>query len=409
MKKTCSDTAPNRQGNEAGKRSLTSPKLYHIWRKEIMAQVILKDGKVKKWAIRFRYNGKQIFVSDPRKVGFEEEYWSANITKKQMMKLAPIVEDRYAKIQATIEAQGLNERESTDEMLTQYLDTIAPRLKRQSFNNKRYCVDKYFRKWFDVRQKPSLAFTTESVRAFKNRLSNDADTKSSAKNHTLQLLRDFLRWLSIEKNMISMSDVERFRYILEPVSSSGEVRVRKDDFWTPSEWDAFIATFDECDTQYKLLFETCYWCALRLGELQALRYDCFDFDRKTCTITESEDASHYITAPKTKSSSNTINVRSDLIEEIKERKEETNALESEKIFDVPRTTIRRYFDKHIGMANIKKIKIHGLRRSMASRMINKGMNILMVSKQLRHDSPETTMKAYASLFPETDRGELDNI
>lgn len=52
---------------------------------------------------------------------------------------------------------------------------------------------------------------------------------------------------------------------------------------------------------------------------------------------------------------------------------------------------------------------HGLRHSMASRMINQGVNILVVSKHLRHASTQQTLNTYAHLFPNLNKDIIDKL
>ena len=74
-----------------------------------------------------------------------------------------------------------------------------------------------------------------------------------------------------------------------------------------------------------------------------------------------------------------------------------------------RTTARRILIEHIKISEVKKIKFHGLRHSMASRMINKGLNPLIVSKHLRHSSTQQTLDTYSHLFPNVTNGIMDEI
>ena len=67
------------------------------------------------------------------------------------------------------------------------------------------------------------------------------------------------------------------------------------------------------------------------------------------------------------------------------------------------TTIQRAFDKAIAAANadghpLKKIRIHGLRHSHATILINNGVNIVAVSKRLGHSDINMTLKVYTHLL-----------
>ena len=71
--------------------------------------------------------------------------------------------------------------------------------------------------------------------------------------------------------------------------------------------------------------------------------------------------------------------------------------------------MRRIMNQHIKIANVKKITIHGLRHSMASYMINKGIDIMVISKHLRHSSTRQTYDTYCHLFPNLHENDLEKI
>ena len=62
-------------------------------------------------------------------------------------------------------------------------------------------------------------------------------------------------------------------------------------------------------------------------------------------------------------------------------------------------TLRRRFDSYAQKAGVKKIRIHDLRHSHASLLINKGQNILIVSKRLGHSNITQTLNTYSHLMP----------
>ena len=62
-------------------------------------------------------------------------------------------------------------------------------------------------------------------------------------------------------------------------------------------------------------------------------------------------------------------------------------------------TLRRRFDCFANKAGVKKIRIHDLRHSHASLLINKGQNILIVSKRLGHSDITQTLNTYSHLMP----------
>ena len=64
--------------------------------------------------------------------------------------------------------------------------------------------------------------------------------------------------------------------------------------------------------------------------------------------------------------------------------------------------VQRYFTKGIEDAGVKPIRIHDLRHSHATLLINSGVNIVAVSKRLGHSSINQTLKTYTHLLKNTD-------
>lgn len=62
-------------------------------------------------------------------------------------------------------------------------------------------------------------------------------------------------------------------------------------------------------------------------------------------------------------------------------------------------TIRRRLNEYADKAGVKKIRVHDIRHSHASLLINKGQNILIVSQRLGHSDVTQTLNTYSHLMP----------
>lgn len=63
-------------------------------------------------------------------------------------------------------------------------------------------------------------------------------------------------------------------------------------------------------------------------------------------------------------------------------------------------------------SGVQKIRVHDLRHSHASLLIEMGFNILMVSQRLGHEKVETTWRTYAHLYPDKEKmlaAQLDTV
>lgn len=62
-------------------------------------------------------------------------------------------------------------------------------------------------------------------------------------------------------------------------------------------------------------------------------------------------------------------------------------------------TIRRRLNEYADKAGVKRIRVHDIRHSHASLLINKGQNILIVSQRLGHSDVTQTLNTYSHLMP----------
>ena len=67
------------------------------------------------------------------------------------------------------------------------------------------------------------------------------------------------------------------------------------------------------------------------------------------------------------------------------------------------------FKKAIKASGVKNIRLHDLRHSHATILINNGINIVAVSKRLGHADIETTLKTYTHLLSDTNKELIDKI
>ena len=70
-------------------------------------------------------------------------------------------------------------------------------------------------------------------------------------------------------------------------------------------------------------------------------------------------------------------------------------------------SFRKAFENAIKISGVKRIRIHDLRHSHASMLINLGMPINMVSKRLGHENIQTTLDTYTHLY-ESKEKELED-
>ena len=143
---------------------------------------------------------------------------------------------------------------------------------------------------------------------------------------------------------------------------------------------------------------------MRSGELMALNFNDIDYSNNTIKISKSYykiAGKEAITTPKTDSSNRSIICPTFLLEDIKTY---YNSLyqkeENQKIFMFAKDNLRHYIRKYSEILNIPRIRVHDLRHSYASYLLQKNVSILAISKQLGHKDVKLTLSIYSHLLPE---------
>ena len=204
---------------------------------------------------------------------------------------------------------------------------------------------------------------------------------------------------------------------------------REMQYWTQDEFETFISVVD--DFRFKCVFAFLYLTGCRKGEACALMWEDIDFKNSTAkisktltrtvdkerTVNEGEMLSEWyrITTPKTENSYRKILLPPLLIEYLKQLKNADNG--SDFVFGtngkfLPFQTLQHAFERYIEIAGVKKIRLHDLRHSHASLLINKGENqlstIYVIAARLG-DSVEMIFKTYGHLFPNTQKDIINKI
>ena len=189
--------------------------------------------------------------------------------------------------------------------------------------------------------------------------------------------------------------------VARDVGTMGEKEADEMSFWTQEEYESFIdAVKDKSQSFYA--FEILYWCGLRMGELLALTKEKFDFKTGTIKIDESLqriDGKNVITPPKTKKSIRKVVMPDFLAEEIKIYLDGFYKLKpKDLIFSFSKSFLHHEMDRGSKKANIKRIRVHDLRHSHVSLLIELGFSATAIADRLGHESIDITYR-YAHLFP----------
>lgn len=149
--------------------------------------------------------------------------------------------------------------------------------------------------------------------------------------------------------------------------------------------------------EYKVFFDVLFYTGLRFGECLALTIG--DIEGKNISVTKSRDKKNVIAAPKTQNSIRNVLMPKFLADEVQEHiKTMYKAEKGDLLFNISRSTATRNFKAALRKCGFPEMRIHDLRHSHASMMIELGCNILLVAERLG-DTPETALSIYSHLYP----------
>lgn len=278
-----------------------------------------------------------------------------------------------------------------------YFSDIEPRIRWSTFEKKKEC----FRKWITpyFAKKKLGAITSLDILHWQIWISEQ--TKKNGK----PLSATYIRKMNSEVSAIFNHAARH--YDLDPnptkkVAKSGKAKSDEMQIWTSLEYRRFLEAVCDKDRSF-YAFELLYWAGVRLGELLALEPADFDFDACKLTIDKSlsvRKGEVIIGPPKTKMSYRTISIPRFLSEEIRYYVEEVLKIdEHTRIFEgMSKSYLHHEMDRGCAASGVKRIRIHDLRHTHVSVLIDMGFSAVAIADRVGHESTDITFR-YAHLFP----------
>ena len=181
----------------------------------------------------------------------------------------------------------------------------------------------------------------------------------------------------------------------------GKKKNREMLFWTKEEYLKFADAMMDKPLSYNA-FEMLYWTGIREGELLALTPADFDFEKRIVTINKSFqhlNGRDIITSPKTEKSNRTIQLPKFLCDEMQDYLKMLYDVGLEdRMFPVTKSYLHREMDRGAKEAGVKRIRIHDIRHSHVSLLIDMGFSATAIADRVGHESIDITYN-YAHLFP----------
>lgn len=185
------------------------------------------------------------------------------------------------------------------------------------------------------------------------------------------------------------------------VGNMGSAKGIQMKFWTKAEYLKFAETMMDEPLAY-YCFQILYWCGIREGELLALTLDDLDFEKKTLRINKTFqhlNGKDIISDPKTPKSNRIVVMPDFLVEKLKDYvKMQYEVTPTDRLFPVTKSFLYKKIMKGCKMHSLTKIRVHDLRHSHVSLLIDMGYSAVAIADRMGHESIDITYR-YAHLFP----------
>lgn len=212
----------------------------------------------------------------------------------------------------------------------------------------------------------------------------------------------------------ALSDALRKGLIrFNPASSARTPKAEKykGDFLNPRELETMLTLFKGNVVELPVILCAVY--GFRRSEVLGLRWRNIDFENRSITIAETLQqhiGGNYTDTPKTDSSYRTLPMTDriyNILSVHKELQSERKALMGNYYIDsdyvctwqngevITPNYLSRTFHSVISKSTLPQIRLHDLRHSVASNLLNKGFSVVQVQEWLGHSSAATTLNFYA--------------
>lgn len=332
-----------------------------------------KDPKTGKWLIQYRFTDWQGKRRKSTKRGFatkrEAEEW----------------------LRTFLVTQKADFDMKFEEFLKMYYADMETRLREHTMRTKKYIIDLKILPYFG--QKRVNDITAADIRRWQNELIKKGYSPTYLKTINNQLSAIFnyaVKYYDLKGNPCTKA------------GSIGKSRAEEMSFWTIDEFRQFVDCIMDKRQSY-MCFMILYWTGMRLGELLALTSADIDLDKHTISITKSYQRigkKDVVTPPKTPKSKRLITIPEFLVADIKDYMDSLYEVqEDDRLFPVTKYFLEHEMQRGIKASGVKRIRIHDLRHSHASMLVELGFSPLEIADRLGHEKIETTLNTYSHLYP----------
>ena len=341
---------------------------------------VYKEAKTNTWKVYYRYTDWQGERKQTTKRGFATKREALAWEREQMHKTQSDLDMTFGSF------------------VEVYTADVKSRIKENTWHTKEHIIRTKLLPYFGKRKIAEIQ--PKDILAWQNEMLNSKDKNGQPYSPV------YLKTVHTQLSTIFNHACKFYGLRENPamkVGNMGKTKSREMLIWTREEYEKFsFAVMDKPLSFYA--FEMLYWCGIREGELLALTPADFNFERKVVSITKSYqriDGRDVITDPKTPKSVRDIIMPDFLVDEMKDYIGQMYGIEDgDRLFPVTKSYLQHEMTRGADAAGVKRIRIHDLRHSHISLLIDMGYSPVAIADRVGHESIHITLN-YAHLFPTT--------
>ena len=285
---------------------------------------------------------------------------------------------------------------SVSSLYIHYMEDCKSRLKPTTYANKDFLFQKHVLPYLGKLQANDVG--PAQIRKWQNTL-----LETKREDNGQLYAQTYLKTVHNQVSAMFNFGVKYYGIKNNPCHQAGAMGKKNADamkFWTVDEFNQFLLAVSN-KPQSVVMFSLLFWTGIRSGELLALTPSDFDFTAGTVSITKNyarQDRQDLILEPKTPKSRRVIPISATLAQLVQEYLAVLYDLApNDRIFSGNTKSFLQWeMRRGCEASSIKRIRVHDLRHSHASLLIELGYSPLLIAERLGHEKIETTLQTYVS-------------
>lgn len=290
-------------------------------------------------------------------------------------------------------------------LVENYLEDMSHRLKPTTMGNKRFIIEGKLLPYFGNLKVCDI--DTLKIRKWQNEMISYRDENGNPFSQT------YLKTVNSQLSAIMNYAVAHYRLASNPCKAAGSIGKSKAgemNIWTQKQYEQFSASIQK--SSVKLAFDVLFYTGIRSGELLALTpadilpSKRIDINKNYAKVSGKE----LFLEPKTPKAKRCISIPDFLYDDIMAYVSMLYGIEKgDRIFYFTKSALDIEIKRVAKKAGLPQIRVHDLRHSHASMLIEMGFSPLEIANRLGHESVKTTLDTYSHLYPDKDQQLADAL